>query len=371
MDIKLDLLDGDIILYQTAYSSAKPKEATFNGWENVAAVAASAEANAERTEEEVKEHVDEFMEELWNKTGGQFYVSFLSSSRADNFRGSIGKSQKYKGNRDNTELPKWFNMIKLYLIEKYNFIQLDTIETDDMLGIFQTYHLRLGKMVPTITTKDKDLKQIKGSNYNWVTEELIQVSGREAYRLLWKQMLIGDTGDNIMGCGSNEWLYWGCKKIVIASGVYKVVKWKKGEQPKTNEFPSKAALSRHIDSLFEDGLKSKKAADFLYDTFGIEQVQRREGVGPAEAEEILDAVKPTQYPGRVLVEYINRFGQFMGVNKFHETFNLVFILRDMNQAMYHGYSGDIQPGARISDYTAWADVINNTNTEENYEDEEF
>lgn len=369
MDIKLDLLDGDIILYQCAFSSAKDKEATHNGWNNFQAVATETESQAVRTEDEVKELVDDFMKELWLKTGGQRYQAFLSPSHADNYRTHVAKSQVYKGNRKKTELPVHFPFIKQYLIDRYQFIQLETIETDDMLGILQMHHAKKGEMIPTICTKDKDLKQIIGRNYNWVTEEAVDISKESAYHLLWKQMLTGDTVDNILGCADMEWTYWGSKKIIATSGVFSVVKVAKGEESQTNEFPSKAALNRHIDGLLEEGLTRQSMADYLHTTFGVTPVKRRIGVGEVEAIAILDEVMPSQYPTRVLVEYINRYGHFLGVNKYHETFNLVYILRDIVQAEYHGYEG----GNLLENIpvTTWHTIVNNIIEEDDDEDEVF
>jgi hypothetical protein len=153
--------------------------------------------------------------------------------------------------------------------------------------------------------------------------------------------------------------YWGAKKVLIESGRFTIDK----ESPDHEFiFPTKAAMNRGIDSLLDEGLENQEVAMYLHDTFGVEQVLRREGVGEKEANEILDSVNPAQYGTRVLVEYINRFGHFQGINKYNETFNLVYILRDIDQAIFHEEQIDLGMIEAIS----WNKEVNQNN-----EDDEF
>jgi len=100
-------------------------------------------------------------------------------------------------------------------------------------------------------------------------------------------MLTGDSSDNIIGCGEKQNL------------------------------------------IYKSGAKQGQA------------YRKRVGVGPKEADEILDSVASNQYDARVLVEYINRFGTFKGVQKYYTAFNLVYILRDLSEAEHFGETEDI------------------------------
>ena len=50
-----------------------------------------------------------------------------------------------------------------------------------------------------IVSADKDLRQIPGKHYNFVKEELFEVTPLEGLRFFYKQTLIGDSSDNIYG----------------------------------------------------------------------------------------------------------------------------------------------------------------------------
>jgi 5'-3' exonuclease len=68
-------------------------------------------------------------------------------------------------------------------------------EADDSLGIAQSW------MTDTIICSiDKDLLQIPGKHYNFVKKEFLDVSRIEGLQHFFKQILIGDTADNIGGC---------------------------------------------------------------------------------------------------------------------------------------------------------------------------
>jgi hypothetical protein len=51
----------------------------------------------------------------------------------------------------------------------------------------------------TICSIDKDLKQIPGKHYNWRKDEFDIVSPVDGLRSFYRNLLIGDTADNIFG----------------------------------------------------------------------------------------------------------------------------------------------------------------------------
>lgn len=263
------LIDGDIVLYQMAYSSEKSEEEysfSTNG------MASNTDDAQEATKERIRVKIDEFMQSLHDQVGFQCYLAYLSPPRKGSYRDEKSLSQRYKGNRT-SEKPVYFDFVRAYLQERWQFVEVERVETDDMLGVQQIYWSNIENTRSIIVTKDKDLKQIPGWNYNWDNQELVEIKREQGHHMLWKQMLTGDSTDNILGCGKKETL------------VYKT---------------------------------GKKAG---------EEYEKRVGVGPKEADAILADVNPAQYGTRVLLEYVTRYGHFEGINKYSEAFNLVYILR--------------------------------------------
>ena len=310
MEKKVALIDGDIIVYEVGFAKPVTGEVEAQTSFSTGDIAASAEEVRDKTWEEVKEHVDDFLRVVKQKTATTHHIGFLSPPTSNNFRTPIAFSREYKGNRQGREKPLWYSELRQYLVEAYGFIEMQTIETDDALAILQTAFSTL-QIKSVICTKDKDLKQVSGWNYNWQTADLVKVTHSDAWRMLWKQLLTGDGGDHIIGCGEET------------------------------------------TQVYKSGAKEGQ------------EYTKRKGVGPKEAELVLDGVVPGQYPTRVLVEFINRFGLFYGVNKFHESFNLLFLLRTGVQAMFRGEVFDWEA---IMDGTPW---VNNSNDDEDEEDESF
>jgi 5'-3' exonuclease len=50
-----------------------------------------------------------------------------------------------------------------------------------------------------IASVDKDLLQVPGKHYNFVKNELYDISPQEGLKKFWTQMLVGDVADNIFG----------------------------------------------------------------------------------------------------------------------------------------------------------------------------
>lgn len=118
------------------------------------------------------------------------YVGFLSGR--GNFRDDIYPD--YKSNRDGVAKPKYYGDIRDYLTKQWEAKMVSGMEADDALGIFQ------GEDATRIVAcVDKDLDQIPGPKYNWVTGESYTVSQRDGLSFFYQQMLSGDPTDNIPG----------------------------------------------------------------------------------------------------------------------------------------------------------------------------
>ena len=159
------LIDGDSLIY---YEMGKP------------------------TLEEALEGIDTRIRHMLNQCNANKYAGFLTSGRC--FRYAAAKTKPYKGNRKYGNKPIIFPAIKEYLRQEWNFISVPELEADDLVSV---YH---DPMITIICSPDKDvLYQNKICNYNYGKAEMITVDETEAIKFLWKQMLMGDSTDGIVG----------------------------------------------------------------------------------------------------------------------------------------------------------------------------
>lgn len=157
----------------------------------------SAALSAEDSESWVAtSRLDKTIEGILEATKATDYKLFVSSST--NFRKTI--YPEYKANRTQPA-PKWREVCKQHLIGKWGAIEVNSLEADDLCGIYQSDDT-------IICGIDKDLLQIPGRHYSWdivrkgvvvtpaVFREVTPLQGLQAF---YRQMLIGDTSDNIIG----------------------------------------------------------------------------------------------------------------------------------------------------------------------------
>ncbi len=110
-----------------------------------------------------------------------------------NFRYDVATTKPYKGNRATMVRPQYLNHCKQYLIDNYKAIVMHGYEADDGIATDMTIN---GAAHCGI---DKDILQIAGWHYNYVKEEWQHVTPEEAEITLYRQVLMGDTSDNIPG----------------------------------------------------------------------------------------------------------------------------------------------------------------------------
>lgn len=109
-----------------------------------------------------------------------------------NFRETLATYKKYKGNRDGQRRPLHYDAIKKYLVDQWGAIYTQGEEADDSLGQSQTSETILCSI-------DKDLRQIQGLHYDFVKDVRFEVDHASANFLFFKQCLMGDSTDNIIG----------------------------------------------------------------------------------------------------------------------------------------------------------------------------
>jgi hypothetical protein len=119
-----------------------------------------------------------------------------------NFRKSLATIKPYKASpsRLASAKPHYFHRIKQYLIDEYAAVVTKDIETDDYISIATSLGYYKGRHWVGATV-DKDANQTEGWLYNWDKMDSPKlITPIEGARSLWKQMLTGDTVDNIQGC---------------------------------------------------------------------------------------------------------------------------------------------------------------------------
>lgn len=140
--------------------------------------------------------LDRTMDNLLRAVDCREYKIFVSGE--GNFRKQIDPS--YKANRTQP-VPKWREVCKQHLINKWGAIEAHGCEADDYCGIYQNADT-------IICGIDKDLLQIPGKHFQWGIvrggevvrpSQFIEISEIDGLKNFYKQVLTGDTSDNIIG----------------------------------------------------------------------------------------------------------------------------------------------------------------------------
>lgn len=131
---------------------------------------------------------DDLMKRILNDTGSSEYQSFISGP--DNFRYAV--DPLYKANRKDKARPEWLQDVREHLVLQWGARVSDGIEADDDLGIAQTEET-------VICSIDKDLLQIPGRHFNFVSGAHAVVDERTGWINFYTQLIMGDRADNIPG----------------------------------------------------------------------------------------------------------------------------------------------------------------------------
>ena len=167
---KIALLDSDIICYRVGFAS-----------------------------EDVSEHfalarVTELVQDVvFVQLECKEYKAYITGR--GNFRNEIAKTVPYKGNRKDMKKPIHYDAIRKHLQEKLDAELIEGMEADDAIAIAAT---ELGDKC-IIVSIDKDLDQVAGLHYNFVKQELYEVTEQEGTLNFYKQILTGDRVDQIPG----------------------------------------------------------------------------------------------------------------------------------------------------------------------------
>jgi len=161
------LFDSDILVYRIGFTTEEEDEAI------------------------VKWRLEDFIGRALDTLKTNEYQHYLTSTDKSNFRFKL--FPEYKAHRIQPK-PRHYEYIRCLLTEQWDAKIVYNQEADDQLGIDQT-----GDTV--ICTIDKDLNQIPGWHFNFVTGQLVNISTLEAIRCFYEQTLVGDKStDNVEGC---------------------------------------------------------------------------------------------------------------------------------------------------------------------------
>lgn len=124
--------------------------------------------------------------------------------KSGNFRNDLWTIWEYKGNRP--PKPLLTEDIKEYIGNKYKGKVTFAVneESDDVVSQLVWQEAKTSKWVPSkhnivLAGIDKDLLQIPGWHWNFNTKEIKWVDFKTAAYCFWKQVLMGDSSDNIPG----------------------------------------------------------------------------------------------------------------------------------------------------------------------------
>lgn len=202
------LLDGDVITYAQGFAANTNwymykgrkfnKYTTARQWmkNNKLSLDLLVKHQIEATLEETLHTVDEFIRGVVRDAHLDSFDLFLTGK--GNFREDIDCSVPYKGNRDRSKRPKWYKEIQEHLVNVWGAHLIVGQEADDAMGIAQTTLRELG-IDSVICTVDKDLLTIPGNHYNWNTKKAVVIDEYKSWFNFYKQMLMGDKVDNIVG----------------------------------------------------------------------------------------------------------------------------------------------------------------------------
>lgn len=149
-----------------------------------------------------------------DKTDASEIKLFIKNPDERTFRYLV--DPQYKANRIGADKPFLYDECVWYLNKKYEPVTARAgLEVDDELGILQwedylrarniadkrgwQYVYKNNEARTCICTVDKDLDVIPGWHYNPTKQEVYWVTEEQAKRAFYKQVLTGDTSDNVKG----------------------------------------------------------------------------------------------------------------------------------------------------------------------------
>jgi len=194
---------------------------------------------------------------------------------------------EYKSNRPPIaeDLKKKLNYAHQHMVEKYNAVQADGMEADDLCSIW-CWECINNEESFILAHIDKDLNQIPGPHYNYNKKEHYHLEPEDAYRSLMMQWLTGDTSDGIPG--------------IKGVGPKKAEKILEGVKTKDME---KVVRKAYADNGYPNGIATRdyKLLYMLqtweeFNEYNEEENKQEEGVQESSSEEADDTPTSSKTP---------------------------------------------------------------------------
>jgi len=153
---------------------------------------------------QMEQAFDNYIKDIVDATKCESYQGFVEDPDIrGNFRKWVAVTRPYKGNRRSAK-PPWLREAKLLAKTRYNFQFVRHAESEDAASICAHEY---GLSNCYIAAIDKDLHQVPATFYDYKKKEWLVVDQLTADWNLWKQVLMGDSVDNIPGipgCGPKK-----------------------------------------------------------------------------------------------------------------------------------------------------------------------
>jgi len=199
----LALVDGDILLYESAFAGQDKETGEIHSFDYV------------------REIFDEKLATICRAVEADSSHIYLTGD--NNFRLTIAKTKPYKGTR-HEEKPWHYENLRAYLSALPNVTITDGYEADDAMCIEQCKRLEAKDTI--ICSRDKDLRMCPGFHYGWehgnqpeffpewvdrignielaekfseVTQKTTKKIKGTGLKFFYSQLITGDTVDNIPG----------------------------------------------------------------------------------------------------------------------------------------------------------------------------
>ena len=174
-------IDCDVLCYAVGFATQTNKDEDGNKLSSP--VVTTSEELACR---QIESTIHRIMEECGARTGHLYLTG------NENYRELYAlEDHPYKGHRK-SDKPIHYHALKEHLLS-LGAVVCEGCEADDLLafGAYQHGH--------GIATIDKDLNMVAGWHYNWNKKKLYLVSPEEGIRFFYRQLITGDSADNIPG----------------------------------------------------------------------------------------------------------------------------------------------------------------------------
>lgn len=182
---RIALIDGDVLVYRAGFA-AEVNTDWGDGTHSV---------NANETNG--IEIMDYLISNILSDLKTQHYHVALTCHQTVNFR--KGFFPLYKENRKKMRKPLLWEFLRTYLVENYDAQVRDTLEADDVLGIWATKEWSKNPE-RVIVSVDKDFKSVPCNYWNMTSKKMVKIDEATADYNHMLQTLVGDSTDNYPGC---------------------------------------------------------------------------------------------------------------------------------------------------------------------------